>query len=114
MSQQLTLHNGLLDGQAVQVLLDTGSETSIARTSLQVNLTKHSKEMVIATACDIISYPSAMADLRMSGGWEGKINAALFPDVSVDVVLTWNDLGPAIESLITAGACRIKAAVAKG
>ena len=96
--KQLTLHNGLLDGQAVQVLLDTGSETSIARTSL-VDPTKHSKQMVKVKCVhgDIFSYPSAMVDLRMNDGWEGKIRVALVPDVPIDVVIAWGDLGPATE-----------------
>ena len=89
--KQLMLREGKLDGKAVQVLLDTGSETSIARTNL-VDPTKCTQEMV-GVKCvhgNVVAYPTATVDLEMDG-WEKEITVALVPEVPVDVVMAWDD-----------------------
>ena len=71
-SKPLVLRDGKLDGREVQVLLDTGSETSIARASL-VDPTKCTQ--VIKVQCvhgDVIAYPSAQVDIEIDG-WEREI-----------------------------------------
>lgn len=86
-----SLQNGKLYGKDVQVLLDSGSETSVATASL-VDLTKCTQQMVKVNCVhgDVITYPSALVDLKIDG-WEREITVALVPDVPVDVVLAWND-----------------------
>ena len=101
-SKQLMLRDGKLNGRDVQVLLDTGSETSIGRASL-VDPTKCTQQTVKVKRVhgDVIAYPSAIVDLRIDG-WEREITVALVPDVPVDVVLAWSDHCPTMElSLVT-------------
>ena len=106
--KQLVLRDGKLDGRDVQVLLDTGSKTSIARASL-VDPSKCTQQTVKVKCVhgDIIAYPSATVDLKIDG-WEREITVALVPDVPVDVVLAWSDHYPTAEfkSLVTTRAQR--------
>ena len=68
LSKQLKLQDGKLNGKDVQVLLDTGSETSIARASL-VDPTKCTQQTVKVQYVqgDVIAYPSALVDLKIDG-----------------------------------------------
>ena len=108
LGKQLVLRDGKLDGRDVQVLLDTGSETSIARASL-VDPSKCTQQTVKVKCVhgDIIAYPSATVDLKIDG-WEREITVALVSDVPVDVVLAWSDHYPTAEfkSLVTTRAQR--------
>ena len=47
---------------------------------------------------DVITFPSAVVDLKING-WEGKIKVAVVPDVPVDVVLAWDDRTTCAEEL---------------
>ena len=91
LGKQLLLQDGKLNGKDVQVLLDSGSETSIARASL-VDPTKCTQQMVKVKCVhgDVITYPSAIVELKIDG-WEREITVVLVPDVPVDVVPAWND-----------------------
>ena len=82
----MVLREGQLDGKDVQVLLHTGSETSIARASL-VDPAKCSQQTVKVKCVhgDVIAYPSAIVDLKLDG-WEGSIRVALVPNVPVEHV----------------------------
>ena len=81
----------MLDGRDVQVLLDTGSETSIVRASL-VDPNKCTQQMVKVQCVhgDVIAYPSAIVDVEIAG-WERQNTVAMIPEVPVDVVLAWSD-----------------------
>ena len=87
----LALRKGQLDGKDVQILLDTGSEVSIARAS-RVDPDKWSQETVRVQCIHghEISYPSAIVNLNLDG-WERSIKVALVPNVPVDVVLRRDD-----------------------
>ena len=68
LSKQLELLDGKLNGKDVQVLLDTGSETSIAKASL-VDPNKCTRQTVKVQCVhgDVIAYPSALVDLKIDG-----------------------------------------------
>ena len=108
LGKRLVLRDGKLDGKHVQVLLDTGSKTSIARASL-VDPSKCTQQTVKVKCVhgDIIAYPPATVDLKIDGS-EREITVALVPDVPVDVVLAWSDHCPTAEfkSLVTTRAQR--------
>ena len=68
LGKQLILRDGKLDGRDVQVLLDTGSKISFARTSL-VDPSKCTLQTVKVKGVhgDITAYPSATVDLKIDG-----------------------------------------------
>lgn len=60
------LQDGKLDGRDVQVLLDTGSETSIARADLIDPSKGHQQPAKVKFVHgDVITYPSAIVDLKV-------------------------------------------------
>ena len=94
------LQDGKLDERDVQVLLETGSETSIARASLVDPTTCNSTKWSRYNG-DVIANPSAQVDVEING-WEREITVVLIPEVLVDVVLAWSDCCPTTElSLVT-------------
>ena len=93
-SKLLVLQDGKLDGRDVQVQLDMGSETSIARASLvdPTKCTQHNgKGTMCAWECNCLPLPQV--DLEIDG-WEREITVALIPEVPIDVVLAWSDHCP--------------------
>ena len=78
------LISGTLDGQPVQVLVDTGSHMSVARADL-VDQGKW-KEREVELRCvhgDVSSYP--VADVMCEqGGWRKEVTVAVVPGLPVD------------------------------
>ena len=82
---------GALDGQPVQVLIDTGSRMSAVRADL-VDQSKW-KEEEVKLQCvhgDIVSYPVAEVTYELEG-WKKEISVAVVPGLPVDTLIGKDD-----------------------
>lgn len=83
---------GTLDSKAVKILLDTGSETSAARTDL-VAREKWDLKTQIPVRCvhgDLVHHPSAEVEVGVDGGWK-PVRVALIPELPLDLLLGAKD-----------------------
>ena len=85
------LMEGTLDGQPVQVLVDTGSRMSVARAVL-VDQSKW-KEEEAELQCvhgDTASYPVADVTCKLDG-WKKEVAVAVVPGLPVDLLIDCDD-----------------------
>ena len=86
------LLSGALDGQLVQVLIDTGSRMSVARADL-VDQSKWKKEVELQCVHgDIVSYPVADVTCELHlDGWKKEVSVAVVPGLPVDFLIGCSD-----------------------
>ena len=82
------VRRGKLDGNPVQMLLDTGSTLSMVRAdSVQPKqLDTQMKATVHCVHGDCVEYPTAEVQLQV-GDWEGSMHVAVAPELPVPVLL---------------------------
>lgn len=83
---------GKIEGKDVNMLVDTGSYTTIVKADLEEN-EKWNEGETINVVCvhgDSVGYPTAEVDLEM-GGRIKKTKVALVPGVPVDVLIGIKD-----------------------